>query len=164
MPFPDGHFDFAFALQTTEHVQDIFAACREVRRVLKPGGYFLARHHNFYSWCGHHQGPYFIKDLPNLTAEQAQFQDWRHIDMRRDWREPHHLNCITLKQLEEAFRASFRVVTWQNLYTRPDRGLTFLTPDILARYAGRFEYEDLATTGVLVVAKNSTPSAPDDRS
>ena len=159
MPFPDDHFDFVFALQTTEHVQDIDATCREVRRVLKPGGYFYARHHNFYSWCGHHQGPYFVKDLPKLTSEQAAFQDWRHLDMRRDWSEPHHLNCITPKQLEGAFRASFRVVTWKNLYTMADRGLTFLTPEILKKYEGRFEYEDLGSTGILVLAKKSRPSA-----
>lgn len=153
MPFPDRHFDFVFALQTTEHVQDIFATCREVRRVLKPGGYFLARHHNFYSWCGHHQGPYFVSDLPRITTEQAQFQNWRHLDMVRDWSEPHHLNCITLHQLEDAFRAAFRVVTWRNLYTGADRGLTFLTTEVLERYAGRFDYEDLGTTGILVLAK-----------
>lgn len=159
MPFPDDHFDFVFALQTTEHVQDIGATCREVRRVLKPGGYFYARHHNFYSWCGHHQGPYFINDLPKLTPEQAAFQDWKHLDMQRDWSEPHHLNCITPKQLEDACRANFRVVTWRNLYTTADRGLTFLTPQILEKYAGRFEYEDLGSTGILVLAKKSRPSA-----
>jgi hypothetical protein len=123
--------------------------------VLKPGGYFYARHHNFYSWCGHHQGPYFVKDLPKLTPEQAAFQDWKHVDMRRDWSEPHHLNCITPKQLEDAFRASFRVVTWKNLYTGPDRGLTFLTPQILKKYEGRFDYEDLGSTGILVLAKKT---------
>jgi SAM-dependent methyltransferase len=160
MPFPDDHFDFVFALQTTEHVQDIDATCREVRRVLKPGGYFYARHHNFYSWCGHHQGPYFVKDLPRLTPEQTAFQDWKHLDMERDWSEPHHLNCITPAQLEDAFRASFRVVTWKNLYTHADRGLTFLTPEILAKYADRFDYEDLGSTGILVLAKKTArPSA-----
>ena len=160
MPFPEDYFDFVFALQTTEHVQDIAATCREVRRVLKPGGYFYARHHNFYSWCGHHQGPYFAKDLPRLTPEQAAFQDWKHLDMQRDWSEPHHLNCITPAQLEEAFRASFRVVTWQNLYTRADRGLTFLTQEILDRHVDRFDYEDLGSTGILVLAKKTArPSA-----
>lgn len=154
MPFPDDHFDFAFAHQTTEHVQDVNAMCREVRRVLKPGGYFYATHHNFYSWCGHHQGPYFVKDLPKATPEQMQFQNWNHVDMQIDWSEPHHLNRVTLRQLEDAFRDAFRVITWKNGYTHDDRGLTFLSPSVLSRFANRHDYEDLATTAVEILAKN----------
>jgi SAM-dependent methyltransferase len=153
MPFPDNYFDFAFASQTTEHVQDIAGMCREVHRVLKPGGYIYATHHNFYAWDGHHQGPYFVKDLPNCSPEQMQFQHWRHIDMQRDWTEPHHLNRITLRELEAAFRASLHLVTWNNSYTPMERGLNFLTDEILAEFAGRYDYEDLATTMIEIVAK-----------
>ncbi len=96
MPFPDNSFDFVFAAQTTEHVQDIFAMCREVRRVLKPGGYFYASHHNFYAWDGHHQGPYWVKDLVIASPEQMRYQGWNHLDMDIDWSEPHHLNRITI--------------------------------------------------------------------
>lgn len=153
MPFPDDYFDFAFASLTTEHVQDIDGMCREVRRVLKPGAYFYARHHNFYAWDGHHQGPYFVRDLPLCSMEQMRFQRWRHIDMDYDWREPHHLNRITIRELEAAFRASLRVITWINGYTSPERGVNFLTDEILAEFAGRYDYEDLATTSIDVLAK-----------
>lgn len=154
MPFPDDYFDFAFASQTTEHVQDAAAMCRELRRVLKPGAYFFATHHNFYAWDGHHQGPYFIKDLPNATPEQLEYQHWKHLEMDRDWSEPHHLNRIMIRELEAAVRESLRVVTWHNHYTQPERGLTFLTQEILRKYEGRYDYEDLATTMVEILAKN----------
>jgi hypothetical protein len=73
--------------------------------------------------------------------------------MERDWSEPHHLNRITLRDLETAFRASLRVVTWNNCYTEPERGLNFLTEEILAEFADRYDYEDLATTMIEIVAK-----------
>ncbi len=157
MPFPDNSFDFVFAAQTTEHVQDIFATCREVRRVLKPGGYFYASHHNFYAWDGHHQGPYTVNDLVHASPDQMRYQGWNHLDMDIDWSEPHHLNRITIHDLEAALRASLRIVTWDNVYTTRERGADLLTQAILDKYAGRYDFEDLATTMIEVVVKNNKP-------
>jgi len=41
LPFPDSHFDMVFCLDVLEHVKDFRTIVREVRRVLKPGGYFF---------------------------------------------------------------------------------------------------------------------------
>jgi SAM-dependent methyltransferase len=38
LPYEDNHFDCAVAISTLEYVPDIDAACREIRRVLAPGG------------------------------------------------------------------------------------------------------------------------------
>lgn len=38
LPYPDHHIDCAVAISTLEYVPDIASACREIRRVLKPGG------------------------------------------------------------------------------------------------------------------------------
>lgn len=43
IPYPDGMFDIVFADNVMEHVQDPLQTFREVRRVLKPGGVFLAK-------------------------------------------------------------------------------------------------------------------------
>jgi ubiquinone/menaquinone biosynthesis C-methylase UbiE len=40
LPYPDGHFDGAVTISALEYVPDIGAACREIRRVLVPGGVF----------------------------------------------------------------------------------------------------------------------------
>jgi SAM-dependent methyltransferase len=42
MPFPGRYVDVVFSMNSLDHVDDLYAACREIRRVLKPGGYFLA--------------------------------------------------------------------------------------------------------------------------
>jgi 2-polyprenyl-3-methyl-5-hydroxy-6-metoxy-1,4-benzoquinol methylase len=38
LPYDDNHFDCAVTISTLEYVPDITAACRELRRVLKPTG------------------------------------------------------------------------------------------------------------------------------
>jgi SAM-dependent methyltransferase len=42
IPAADGAFDFALARQVLHHARDLDQACREVFRVLRPGGTFLA--------------------------------------------------------------------------------------------------------------------------
>ena len=41
IPFPDSSFDCVVAVSVMEFVDDVDQACREIRRVLKPGGEFL---------------------------------------------------------------------------------------------------------------------------
>ena len=42
LPFEDGSFDFVFARAVLHHTSDLRAACREIFRVLRPGGIFVA--------------------------------------------------------------------------------------------------------------------------
>lgn len=42
LPFEDAIFDVAFARAVLHHASDLDSACREVHRVLKPGGIFIA--------------------------------------------------------------------------------------------------------------------------
>jgi SAM-dependent methyltransferase len=42
LPFPDQHFEFVFARQVLHHAQDLPQLCREIQRVLRPGGVFVA--------------------------------------------------------------------------------------------------------------------------
>jgi SAM-dependent methyltransferase len=41
MPFDDGHFDVVCSVNSLDHVHDLDATCRQIIRVLKPGGTFL---------------------------------------------------------------------------------------------------------------------------
>ena len=42
LPFSDAHFDLVFARQVLHHARDLPQLCREIYRVLKPGGVFIA--------------------------------------------------------------------------------------------------------------------------
>jgi SAM-dependent methyltransferase len=43
LPWPDGYFDLVFAVSVFTHISDLWAACLlELRRVLAPGGLFVA--------------------------------------------------------------------------------------------------------------------------
>jgi SAM-dependent methyltransferase len=41
LPFEDGSFDCVAAISVLEFIPDLEAACREVRRILKPDGFFI---------------------------------------------------------------------------------------------------------------------------
>lgn len=45
LPFPDGHFDLVASVGVMEHFLDIGEATREIRRVLSPGGHYVALTH-----------------------------------------------------------------------------------------------------------------------
>jgi SAM-dependent methyltransferase len=42
LPFPDAAFDVVFARAVLHHTRDLESACREIYRVLRPGGIFVA--------------------------------------------------------------------------------------------------------------------------
>ena len=42
LPFPDNNFDLVYARQALHHARDLDLLCREIARVLKPGGMLLA--------------------------------------------------------------------------------------------------------------------------
>jgi SAM-dependent methyltransferase len=41
IPLPSGSVDVVFSMNSLDHVDDLPAVCRETRRVLKPGGWFI---------------------------------------------------------------------------------------------------------------------------
>lgn len=47
LPFPDNTFDCVYAVETLSHAYDLKAAVKELYRVLKPGGLFVAAEYEF---------------------------------------------------------------------------------------------------------------------
>ena len=41
IPLPTSYVDIVFSLNSLDHVDDVIAVCSEIRRVLKPGGFFI---------------------------------------------------------------------------------------------------------------------------
>jgi SAM-dependent methyltransferase len=60
IPYPDQWFDVVVTNQVFEHVADPPPALREIRRVLKPGGVFIALFPDRSTWFEGHVGLYFV--------------------------------------------------------------------------------------------------------
>ena len=79
LPFPDCSFDLATALDVIEHLDDDVAGLKEMRRVLKPGGYALLFVPAFmFLWgvqddISHHRRRYTIKQL-RTAVQKAGFE------------------------------------------------------------------------------------------
>jgi ubiquinone/menaquinone biosynthesis C-methylase UbiE len=64
IPFPENHFDVVLCNHVLEHVADDILAMREIRRVLKPGGWAIL------------QVPFF-SPVPDVTFEDNTITDPR---------------------------------------------------------------------------------------
>jgi len=73
LPFPDGHFDLVIANMVFEHVHDPLAALKEIARVLKPRGRFLALFPTYETWFEGHLGLYFPHWLQGYPALQRAY-------------------------------------------------------------------------------------------
>jgi SAM-dependent methyltransferase len=71
LPFPDSHFDVVLSNTVFEHIPDPRPSLAEIKRVLKPGGVFLAFFPTRDVWFEGHLGIYFVHWMA------------RHPEMRR---------------------------------------------------------------------------------
>jgi ubiquinone/menaquinone biosynthesis C-methylase UbiE len=58
MPFRDCTFDLVVAIDVLEHISEHSQACKELYRVLRPGGYAILTVPAFMCLWGHHDGTY----------------------------------------------------------------------------------------------------------
>jgi len=87
MPFHDRTFDFVLATDVIEHIDRDDTALKEIRRVLKPGGYCLVTVPAFPSLWGHqdvqnhHKRRYRLKPLLDLIRESGLAPEtWYHFN------------------------------------------------------------------------------------
>ncbi len=59
LPFPENHFDIVIANMVFEHIPEPLPALKEIARVLKPKGRFLALFPTYEVWFEGHLGLYF---------------------------------------------------------------------------------------------------------
>jgi len=86
MPYSDNTFDIVFALDVLEHLENPELAVREVKRVLKDGGLFVATvpaHQWLWSYHDdslHHKKRYNKNDLTKLLSKELQVAtvSWIH--------------------------------------------------------------------------------------
>ncbi len=103
MPFGDDTFDFAFAIEVIEHIEDDLKAISELHRVLKPGGCLIATVPAFMCLWGHHDEQYghyrrYTKRLFCDVARQAGLRVERSRYIKSIW----FLPLFIMRRLKKA--------------------------------------------------------------
>jgi SAM-dependent methyltransferase len=117
IPAPDHHFDLIFTWSVFEHVDDPVTLLADVRRVIKPDGWFFLQLWPFFdSEHGGHLWPHYVGPFPQHLRRDEQILDEvegnRATDPRRTAEDEYRsLNRITLDDLHRALLANrFAVV------------------------------------------------------
>lgn len=101
LPFEDGSFDVVLASEVIEHLHDTDGFFREVRRVLRNGGYAvietpnLAAFHNILALLLGKQ------PFPAVVSNEIYAGIWGHQEKQIGSEEPGHLRIFTLSALKE---------------------------------------------------------------
>ena len=77
LPFPDGHFANAGALNVLEHVDEPEAFIRELVRVVEVGGRIVLSSPNFYRVLG------FRDYHPRMRGVGSKWRNWRRLQQKR---------------------------------------------------------------------------------
>lgn len=151
---PNAQYDVLVMHNVTEHLMEIETTIAEFTSRLRPGGLFVFRHPNYYSWGGHHMQPRLVSEIVDGDEDQAKYMDWQHLRERPDWpaKITKKQNRIRLCELRQVVERHFEITLWQTRQSLPNEGGNRLTPEILERYR-EFTKEDLLTQSVICVAK-----------
>jgi SAM-dependent methyltransferase len=71
LPFPSKYADVVFSMNSLDHVGDVVRCCREIRRVLRPGGYFI--------------GSLNLDEPPTLTEPWTLTEDFLEHHLFQGW-------------------------------------------------------------------------------
>jgi SAM-dependent methyltransferase len=145
LPFDDNTFDLVASHEVFEHIPDVRAAAREVKRVMKPGGLAYINVHLFPSISGgHHIEWKYPDEAPSRTVPA-----WDHLRQRKFPEHPSWLNELREEDYREIFGEEFELVRWE---ASAYEGKALLTPALRAELAG-FSEEELLKKGVIIVAR-----------
>jgi SAM-dependent methyltransferase len=116
-PLPDESFDLIVAIAVLEHVTNVRLFASEVKRMLKPGGYFYAIIHNFYSLSGgHHPEWAFPDEHPSKIVPP-----WDHLRANR-FPVSAYLNKLKPEQYLEIFGGQLQVIIFEGRDLNHDAG------------------------------------------
>lgn len=145
LPFPDDTFDLVVSHEVFEHIDDIPAALRRLRRVMKPDGLTYIYVHNYTSLSGGHHIAWKYPD----TEPSEVVPPWDHLRQNLYPEIPSWINRLRERDYRQAFEAQFDILDWFPIATE---GQGLLTPELRAELADYSEAE-LLTKGFVVVAR-----------
>jgi SAM-dependent methyltransferase len=131
-------FDFIYSSAVFEHIPDVDRACRELHRVLKPGGLAYIVVHLYHSLSGGHHPEWQMPDVrPSLIVPA-----WDHLRARKF---PVADYCNRLRESEyvSIFQRHFTI----RAVERQVEGAAALTPELESELA-QFARKELTTRGL----------------
>ncbi|MFB3887071.1 MAG: class I SAM-dependent methyltransferase [Thermodesulfobacteriota bacterium] len=133
-PLPSDSYDLVVSNAVVEHVADVNAFGKEIRRLLVRGGLFCANIHNFYSLSGGHALGWAYPD----ESPSSEVPPWDHLRENRfpSWA---YLNRLRPEQYRHAFADHLEMVLFEGRDINHDHGglegERFLTPEVEAELA-----------------------------
>lgn len=145
LDFEDDTFDLVVSHEVFEHLPDVEAAVRELRRVMKPGGVTYIYTHNFTSISGgHHIAWKYPDSEPSSTVPP-----WDHLRESRFPDIPSWINRWREHQYREVFERHFIVEEW--IHT--EREAEGLLTEKIRRELEEYSDEELLTKGFITIAR-----------
>jgi SAM-dependent methyltransferase len=160
----DGAFDIVYSVSVLEHISDLAAAFRELRRLLRPGGLMVHCWNPYFSPNGGH--PWGLLDAPwsHLRVPESDLD--RYLDELRPFEAPVARPWLwktldrktTLARMQtKVVDAGFRILLWDQVPDAPDI-LGDLTPEIFAACQTNYPdvtLADLTTRDAMMVARRT---------
>jgi ubiquinone/menaquinone biosynthesis C-methylase UbiE len=109
MPFPDNSFDIIVSINVLEHIEDLYFALQECKRVLRPEGVMLFHFPPFFSpWGAHLEGWINVPWLHLFFPDQVLIEAARNIERKqqrnRNYIPTAQVNWSTVNRLPELNR------------------------------------------------------------
>jgi SAM-dependent methyltransferase len=152
-PFRDESFDLIASNAVLEHVADVPHFASEVVRLLKPGGYFYAIAHNYYSISGGHRPEWSQPDV--LPAKEI--PPWDHL-RKNQYPTRSHLNRYSPEQYADAFSPLMQMLLFEgrdaahNPAGQRGEGEQFLTAEVASELSA-YPRELLLTRAWCLICK-----------
>jgi len=145
LDFPDHTFDLVVSHEVFEHLPDIPAALRSLRRVMKPNAITFICIHNYTSLSGgHHIAWKYPESEPSELVPP-----WDHLRKNMYPDIPSWINRKRISDYRQAFEAEFVILDWFTLFTE---GEQFLTPEIRNELID-YSQEELLIKEFVVIAR-----------
>ncbi len=148
LAFPDGMFHLIVSNAALEHMPDVPAVLRELRRVLRPGGILHVEIHLFPSLSGGHNIPW--SDPGTEMVDLGDVPPWDHLRENR-YPAPVYLNRLREHEYRALVEQEFHVLLWEAEFWEPAH---LLTPALEAELTAKgYSREELLKRSVVVVAQ-----------
>lgn len=145
--FEESEFDLVVSNAAFEHIKNVSATLREMKRVMKKNALMHVEIHLFPSLTGGHNVPWSDPDGRKVILGKV--PPWDHL-RNQQYPIDSSLNRLREKDYYRFFSRKFEILEWATEYTEPDH---FLTPDLRSELS-EYSTNELLKRSIVVVLRN----------